>query len=89
MSSKFDFTARVRSEGKITIPSELREQLNVQQGDFVNVSVQKPEWYEMIDWGQMNSATINLNTLPVEAQNYIITTYSCDSGGSPWRRENV
>ena len=89
MSSKFDFAARVRSEGKITIPSELRSELNIEQGDIIRVSVHKPEWYELLDWSQMSSSTVNFNALPLNAQTYISTNYSCDSGGNSWRKQDV
>lgn len=49
MSSKFDFTARVRSEGKITIPSELREQLNIQRGELLQFAVHRSALLEALD----------------------------------------
>lgn len=89
MSSKYGFVTHVRGEGKVTIPSELREQLNLQQGDLVEVSIHKPEWYEMLDWSQMSASVINYSALPNEARNYISATYSCDSSGVPWRKQDV
>jgi len=84
MSSKIDFTAKVRSEGKITIPAEIREQLSIDKGEYVQVSIHKSEWYEMLDWGTMDSTLMNFNNFPDKAKNYITTTYSCDSSGNKW-----
>ena len=84
MSSKIDFSARIRAEGKITIPVDLRKQLNLNQGDIVKMSVNKPEWYEMLDWSQMDSSLVNFNAFPSDAQSYISTSYSCDSTGKTW-----
>lgn len=49
MSSKFDFTARVRSEGKITIPSELREHLNLQPGELLKLTVHRTVLDDLFD----------------------------------------
>ena len=84
MSSKIDFTAKVRSEGKITIPVEIREQLSIEKGEYVQVSIHKSEWYEMLDWGTMDSMLVNFNAFPEQMKTYITTTYSCDSGGNKW-----
>ncbi len=84
MSSKKDFTAKIRAEGKITIPSAIREKMNLEQGDIINVSVNKPEWYEMLDWSQMDSALVNFNAFPSDAQAYIASSYSCDLSGKTW-----
>ena len=84
MSSNFDFSARVRSEGKITIPAEIREQMNLSQGEFIEVSIKKSKWYEMLDWSTMNSNLVNFTNFTPQAQNYIQTTYSCDAQGNKW-----
>ena len=89
MSSNFDFSARVRSEGKITIPAEIREQMNLSQGEFIEVSIKKSKWYELLDWGTMDGATINWTNMNSDTQTYISTNYSCDSHGNPWGETNV
>ena len=89
MSSKKVFAARVRSEGKITIPTEVRDQLNLQQGELLEVSIHKPEWYELLDWSQMSQTVVNFNALPPKAQSYITTNFSCDSTGLYWGQKDV
>jgi AbrB family looped-hinge helix DNA binding protein len=86
MSKEFSFTARIRQEGKITIPAELRDQMNLDEGTFVEVSLHKTQWYEMLDWHQMSNQTVNFSALPTDAQNYIASNYSTDSSGTPWRK---
>lgn len=89
MSSTLGFTAKVRKEGKITIPSEIREQLNLKQGDFIQASVSKTKWYELLDWSQMNSTVVNIANMPAEARNYITSNYTTDASGITWRTNNV
>lgn len=89
MSSKFNFPAKVRREGKITIPIEVRDQMNLKEGTFVNVSVSKTKWYEMLDWSQMSQTVVNFSALPSDAQNYISSNYTCDSRGTAWRTNDV
>ena len=73
MSKKADFVSRVRKEGKITIPKEHRELLNINRGDLIEVSVRKPSWWEMIDWDEMDLGDVNMSNFPKEAAEYIRT----------------
>ena len=76
MSSKIDFTAKVRSEGKITIPAEVRNRLSISQGDTVKVSVKKDDWYEMIEWSVTGTAFLNMDGLTADAHAYIMNATS-------------
>ena len=63
------FIARVRAEGKITIPKELRKLLTINQGDLVTLTIKKPEWWELLDWTEMGPEAFN--RLPEETQQKI------------------
>ena len=76
MSSKIDFTAKVRSEGKITIPVDVRNRLSINQGDTVKVSVKKDDWYEAIDWIVTGTSFLNMDGLTEDAHAYIMNATS-------------
>jgi len=38
------FSNKVTSSGRVTIPKELRDKLNLEEGDRVKVKVQKDKW---------------------------------------------
>jgi len=38
------FSNKVTSSGRVTIPKDVREQLELEEGDRVKVKVQKDEW---------------------------------------------
>lgn len=78
------FIAQVRTEGKITIPAETRRHLILVPGDIIKVTVEKPNWYEMIDWTQMNPMMVNLDKFPKKAVDYIHETYTYDPAKGKW-----
>ena len=49
----YSFVARIRKDGKITIPKEVRELLKVEADDLYEINMRKPNWWEMIDWNEM------------------------------------
>ena len=71
MSKKVGFVSRVRTEGKITIPKEHRELLDIKKGDLIEVSIRKPNWWEMLDWDEIDLSNVNLSGFPKEAHEYI------------------
>ena len=42
MTKEFEFTAKMRDRGVVTIPEPIREVLELEVGDFVTVKVRKP-----------------------------------------------
>ena len=71
MSKTVKFPSKVRKEGKITIPVEHRKLLGIKRGDIVEVSLHKPEWYELLDWNEIDMSLVNLKAFPKEAVEYI------------------
>lgn len=53
------FVARVRKDGKITIPKEVRELLEINPGEFVDIKIKKPSWWDMLDWDEMGEEAFN------------------------------
>ena len=54
------FVARVRKDGKITIPKEIRGYMAIGEGDLIEVSLKKPMWWDMLDWDNMGQKTWNM-----------------------------
>ena len=63
------FIAKVRAEGKITIPKELRINHKINQGDYVTITIKKPEWWEFLNWDEMGKKAFD--RLPPEIQQKI------------------
>ncbi len=53
------FVARVRKDGKITIPKEIRELLKIKPDEFVDINIRKPDWWDMLDWDEMGEEAFN------------------------------
>ena len=73
MSKVVKFPSKVRKEGKITIPIEHRKLLGIKRGDIVEVSLHKPEWYELLNWDEIDLSEVNMKAFPKEAVEYIRT----------------
>ena len=65
---KKTFAATIRVEGKITIPIEIRKQLLLVPGDLVELTIKKPDWWELLDWSEMKQT---FDILPLEIKNKI------------------
>lgn len=63
------FVARVRKDGKITIPTEIRELLKINPKDFVDINIRKPNWWDLIRWDEMGEEAFN--SLPEEIKKKI------------------
>lgn len=53
------FVARVRKDGKITIPTEVRDLLKIKPNELLDVNIRKPNWWEMLDWDEMGEDAFN------------------------------
>ena len=71
-----NFVAYVRKEGKITIPKEIRDQHKINEGDLLDFSLRKPNWWDMLDWDSMGKKA--WNRLPDDIKNKLR-----DSGKAP------
>jgi len=63
------FVARVRKDGKITIPKEIRELLKIEPGELVNIDIRKPNWWDLLDWDELGEEAFN--RLPEEIKQKI------------------
>jgi len=63
------FVARVRKDGKITIPKEIRELLKIEPSELVNIDIRKPNWWDLLDWDEMGEEAFN--RLPKEIKQKI------------------
>ena len=48
-----EFVACIRANGKMTIPKEVRDLLNIKPDDLYLVRIRRPDWWEMLDWDEM------------------------------------
>ncbi|GAF87022.1 unnamed protein product [marine sediment metagenome] len=53
------FVARVRKDGKITIPKEIRELLKIEPHELVDIDIRKPNWWDLLDWDEMGEEAFN------------------------------
>ena len=63
------FVARVRKDGKITIPKEIRELLKIEPSELVNIDIRKSNWWDLLDWDEMGEEAFN--RLPEEIKQKI------------------
>lgn len=63
------FIARVRKDGKITIPKEIRELMKIEPDEFVDIRIRKANWWDMLDWDSMGEEAFN--RLPEEIKQKI------------------
>ena len=63
------FVARVRKDGKITIPKEIRELLKIEPHEFVDIDIRIANWWDLLDWGEMGEEAFN--RLPEEIREKI------------------
>ena len=63
------FIARLRKDGKITIPKEIRELLKIEPGELVDIDIKKPNWWDLLDWDEMGEEAYN--RLPEEIKQKI------------------
>ena len=47
------FVARIRKDGKITVPKDVRDLLKVQADDLYEITMRKPDWWDLLDWNEM------------------------------------
>ena len=63
------FVARVRKDGKITIPKEIRELLKIEPHEFVDIDIRIANWWDLLDWDKMGEEAFN--RLPEEIREKI------------------
>ena len=63
------FVTRVRKDGKITIPKEIRELLKIEPNELVDIDIRKPNWWDLLDWDKMGEEAFN--RLPEEIKEKI------------------
>ncbi len=63
------FVARVRKDGKITIPKEIRELLKIEPHEFVDIDIRIANWWDLLDWDEMGEEAFN--RLPEEIREKI------------------
>jgi hypothetical protein len=54
---------------RVTVPKDAAEKSGVQPGEFLLFKAKKAEWYDMLDWSQMQEAW---QRLPQETRNRIV-----------------
>ena len=65
----YSFVARIRKDGKITIPKEVRDLLKVEADDLYEISMRRPNWWELLDWNKMGQEAFD--RLPEEIKQKI------------------